>query len=47
MTSDDAEQCELTPPYGRELLDGMKRRELMELCKLHDIKCTGKVICEM
>lgn len=33
----------MVPPFTREQLSGLKRRDLQALCKAHNMKSTGKV----
>lgn len=37
------DRLETNPALSRELLEGLKRPELIALCKKHEIKCSGKV----
>ena len=37
------EEIEMVPPFTREQLEGLKRKDLQVLCRNHNIKSTSKV----
>lgn len=37
------DKARTVPPFSREQLEGLKRRDLQALCKTHNIRSSGKV----
>lgn len=39
----DGDGARIVPPFSREQFEGLKRKDLQALCKVHNIKSSGKV----